>query len=244
MFGLGKSNKPLIEFIARNEADSKIFDPPVPAAKNIPDWYKKTNSNIHNDGTPHIQENGNPPRTIKACMPVFDSMTAGYHVLLPADVFVEDVGQDSPNLSWSIDQIKSIEIHVKDQFEHLNPGNEYYPLGIKFNNPWAIKTPPGYSCLFIQPSMRDDLPFQVIPGVVDTDRFPSPINFPTFFKRGFTGMIEMGTPIVQVIPFKREEWTSSISYYEDSYIDTEWQRAKRKVFNRYKTFYRTPKVWK
>jgi len=246
MFGLGKSNKPVIEFIASSKEDMHIFDPPIPAAKNIPDWYKKTNANMYNDGLPYLDDKtGNPPRTVKACMPVFDSMTAGYHIILPADIFFEDnPGSDKPNISWSIDQIKAIDLHSKAQFEHFNQGSEYYQTAIKFNNPWAIKTPPGYSCLFIQPSMRDDLPFQVVPGIVDTDRFPSPVNFPVFFKKGFTGMIEMGTPIVQIIPFKREEWQSTIGHHESGYVNTEWQRAKRKIYNRYKTFYRSNKIWR
>ena len=246
MFGLGKNKGPVIEFIASSKEDMHIFDPPVPAAKNVPDWYKKTRTNMYDDGLPRLDEKtGNPPRTVKACMPVFDSMTAGYHVVLPADVFFEDSpGSDRPNISWSIDQIKSIDLHSKMQFEHFDQGPEYYSTAIKFNNPWAIKTPPGYSCLFIQPSMRDDLPFQVVPGIVDTDKFPSPVNFPVFFKKGFTGMIEMGTPIVQIIPFKREEWHSSVSHYEKGYVNTEWQRAKRKIYNRYKTFYRENKIWR
>jgi hypothetical protein len=164
---------------------------------------------------------------------------------LPADIFFEDnPGSDKPNISWSIDQIKAIDLHSKAQFENFDQGAEYYSTAIKFNNPWAIKTPPGYSCLFIQPSMRDDLPFKVVPGVVDTDKFPSPVNFPVFFKKGFTGMIEMGTPIVQIIPFKREEWQSVVSHYEAGYVNTEWQRAKRKIYNRYKTFYRENKIWR
>jgi hypothetical protein len=246
VFGLGKSKSPVIEFIAKSEADRHVFDPPVPAAKNIPEWYKKTAANLYNDGLPHIDKNtGNPPRTIKACMPVFDSMTAGYHILLPADIHFEDVpGGNTPSISWSTDQINPIDLHDKVQFEHFDQGPEYYPYGIKLNNIWTIKTPPGYSCLFIQPSMRDDLPFSVIPGVVDTDTFPSPINFPTFFKKGFTGTLEMGTPIVQVIPFKREEWKSTVSHYDDNYINIEWQRAKRKIYNRYKTFYRQSKSWR
>lgn len=246
MFGHGKSNNPKIEFIAKTKEDFLVFDPPVPAAKNIPEWYKKTMSNIYQDGLPHIDEKtGNPPRTIKSCMPVFDSMTAGYHILLPADVYFEDnPGGNTPKVSWSTDQMTVIEVHDKIQFEHFDQGDEYYPFGIKLNNLWTIKTPPGYSCFFTQPSLRDDLPFQVIPGVVDTDKFPSPINFPTFFKRGFSGMLEMGTPIVQVIPFKREEWESSTSYYETGYVDSEWQRVKRKMYNRYKTFYREKKVWR
>jgi hypothetical protein len=33
-------------------------------------------------------------------------------------------------------------------------------------------------------------------------------NIPFFIKEGFSGVIPKGTPIAQVIPFKRESWTS------------------------------------
>lgn len=48
----------------------------------------------------------------------------------------------------------------------------------KFTNKWLIKTPPGYSCLFIKPMNRLEPRFDIIPGVVDTDTYVNVINFP------------------------------------------------------------------
>jgi hypothetical protein len=80
----------------------------------------------------------------------------------------------------------------------------------KFINPWSIQTPKGYSVLFTTP-MHRDLPFQILPGIVDTDRYAAQINFPFFLKDpNWTGTIPAGTPIVQIIPFKRESWKKSI----------------------------------
>jgi hypothetical protein len=58
----------------------------------------------------------------------------------------------------------------------------------------------------------------------------------------FEGLIESGTPLVQIIPFKREDWKSKFSVSKKSQ-DELFQFAKRKLGNRYKTFYRTKKVW-
>jgi hypothetical protein len=47
-------------------------------------------------------------------------------------------------------------------------------------------------------------------GVVDTDTFPVPVNFPFFVREDFDGIIPEGTPIAQVIPFKRTDWKSEV----------------------------------
>jgi hypothetical protein len=46
--------------------------------------------------------------------------------------------------------------------------------------------------------------FEIVSGIVDTDTYRSPIHFP-FFATGPDGLhvIEKGSPIVQVIPFRR-----------------------------------------
>ena len=48
----------------------------------------------------------------------------------------------------------------------------------KFGNKWLIKTPPGYSCLFIHPMNRVENRFKLIEGIVDTDTYVNTINFP------------------------------------------------------------------
>jgi hypothetical protein len=50
------------------------------------------------------------------------------------------------------------------------------------------------------------LPFTTITGFVDSDIYNLPIQFPFFIKKGFTGIIEAGTPIAQMIPIKRNNW--------------------------------------
>ena len=240
-----KASKELnIEFIPLTKEAGQIFDPPVPSSKVIPDWYKRQKTQVYND-LAIDPVTGNSARTVKACMPVFDMLTAGYSMLLPADIYVQDApGENSPKMSWSTDHMKCIDLHDNLQFNEYKIPDGYYPMGIKLNNQWIIKTPPGYSCLFFTPPLRDDLPYYSIPAIVDTDKHVSPINFPVLFRRGWSGVLETNTPIIQFIPFKREEWTHKV--LEENTVDSEieWQRAKRKLMNRYKTFYRSPKVWR
>ena len=39
---------------------------------------------------------------------------------------------------------------------------------LKFVNPWVVKTPPGYSALFVPPLNRIETPFTFFSGVVET----------------------------------------------------------------------------
>ena len=43
-------------------------------------------------------------------------------------------------------------------------------LNLGFVSPCTIKTPPGYSCLFVPPLNNTDDRFSIIPGIVDTDK--------------------------------------------------------------------------
>jgi len=211
---------------------------PIPAASMIPDWYKKSESYPNNNKTPNGKGGSNA--TIKRCMPVFDAMTSGYLLLLPADVYVsEKDGQ--PFYQWV--DFDLISFHPVEQAQ-LHPTNKKtaYP---KFINPWAIKTPPGYSTLFTHP-MHRDLPFTVLPGVVDTDKYTATVNIVfTLNDNKFEGLIPKGTPIAQVIPFKRENWKMELG--KDKEIREHFQVSKMlntKFFDRYKTFFRTIKEYK
>jgi hypothetical protein len=81
---------------------------------------------------------------------------------------------------------------------------------LKIFNPWSIKTPSGYSCLFLPPLNNKDDRFEIIPGIVDTDSFISEVHFPCIFNgykyESLETTIKAGTPYVQVIPFKKESW--------------------------------------
>jgi hypothetical protein len=231
-----KKNK-VIEFIAANRSSYNAFDPPYPLKKELPKWYKLQNK--YTSGKFEMQKNGNPNHTIKSCMPVFDMMSAGYTIPLPADVYFEE----NYEISWSTDLLNLVESHQQAQFNEFNiPDGYKKDIVFKFVQPWMIKTPPGYSTMFIHPTYRPDLPFYTLPAIVDTDKHPIIINFPFLIKEGFTGVIEYGTPMVQAIPFKRDGWDSKTSFSEISQEEL-FQGAKRKLGNRYKTFFRSVKVW-
>jgi hypothetical protein len=73
-----------------------------------------------------------------------------------------------------------------------------------------MKTPRGWSILVVQPLNRFDLPWTITSGIMDTDQYSTSGNIPFFIREDFDGIIAEGTPIAQVIPFKRQDWKSEI----------------------------------
>lgn len=214
------------------------LEQPKPAFKVVPDWYKNTDSYINGKKKP--TGDGNTAATIKRCMPVFDAMTAGYIIESPADVYVsiKDGGQW---FEWA--DFGLIAFHPIEQApEHPAKNGFSYP---KWTNPWAISTPKGYSTLFVQPFHRESV-FTILPGIVDTDQYTAAVNFPFVINDPtFEGLIPKGTPIAQVIPFKRDSWTMELGTQKD--LEAQAKVAKKlqsKFFDRYKTMYWSRKEYK
>jgi hypothetical protein len=185
---------------------------PIPAVKKIPEWYKSIPRYIGKEKKP--ASDNSVPGTIKTCMPVLDAMTAGYLILSSADVYISREN-DGTFYQWASHDL--ITFHGPNQLtgypkyeEKLK--NEKAP---KFTNSWIVKTPKNYSCLFISP-LHHDLPFTTLAGVVDTDTYFNAVNFPFIPDPNFEGLIPRGTPIAQVIPFKRESWEMTANFLEES----------------------------
>jgi hypothetical protein len=81
---------------------------------------------------------------------------------------------------------------------------------------WGLELPEGYSALFMTPMNRFDLPFMNTTGVVDSDKVHLLGSFPFFIAEGWEGTIPAGTPYLQVIPFKRENWEHKVEILDQS----------------------------
>ena len=202
----------------------------------MPEWYKdapifiKDRSRITQDKSDNYKGivGRETAFTIKKCMPVFDTLTAGYILKIPEDITIyqskssENDKEYRTHFAWK--NGAPVTSHNVMQIDGY-PDSKVHTLGIpKFINPWVIKTPPGYSCLFITP-MHRGVPFTIMPGIVDTDTFEHAVNFPfEMNQKGFEGVLKAGTPMAQVIPFKRDEFTSEVymsdSEYKNKYPDS------------------------
>ena len=124
--------------------------------------------------------------------------------------------------------------------------NKFLPVN-KFYNPWIIKTPPGYSCLFVSPLNNADDRFSIISAIVDTDTYTQYINFP-FIVNGdkypeLDTIVKKGTPYVQVIPFKRDNWRMKVKKITEKMKD-ESRFFQDLIINVYKNKFWSKKSWK
>jgi hypothetical protein len=246
-----------IEFSAHEDYFSLKEDCPTPIKLNIPEWYKKLEHTILD-------------KTVKGCMPFLDTLTSGYLLKIPQDFNLRhnvdnknEKGEEfkdsfqtfglyeySPILHRkSINLNSGIDNHSIKQLEGspLIEKNKNLPF-YKIYNPWKIKTPKGYSCLFVPPLNNSDDRFSIIPGIVDTDTFPNEINFPIVINGDKYPILETtikkGTPYVQIIPFKRDSWKMNLKPRKQKEIQNSRLFYGLKLLNIYKDKYWDKKSWK
>ncbi len=205
------SNIKNIKFSHISEESKQWSLDPIPAVNDLPHWYKKANRFRDEDKKVSLTEQGKN-LTIKACSPVFDSMSAGYFIRLSADVYVSQT-EEGAYFRWDV-STPIVDAHSSGQVVSMPIRKGYQTVPFKWINLHNIYTPQGYSVLFQHPAYRDDLPFYCLSGIVDTDTFNYPVNFPFFIEEGYEGLIERGTPIAQVVPIKREHWKSQYGEVE------------------------------
>lgn len=193
-----------VEFIKLYEDN---FLEPVPAQKVLPVWYSKQPASEY-----IFKEDKNKDLTIKRCIPFLDAMSIGYYLVTTVDHYIE-WNNDIPSIKTGAQN--AVSQHETTQFKEFPIPSSYALPAFKWNNPFLFKTPAGYSTAFSHPNNFLHLPFTSLSGVVDTDTFFNTVNFPFFIKRGFSGLIPKGTPVIQMLPFERGSWQSSTSNASD-----------------------------
>lgn len=225
-----------IEFECSDPHVLKYF-PIVPAKNALPDWYAKLKADEPN---------------ISKCVPVRDMVTAGY--IIPT-AYEEEMGVEFDGEIDHVGRITPVEeigefYRVVDHMTDPASGHTHdqCPIEIggrkkayfKLTLPWRVKTPKGYSCLFIQPFYHFKEDITLMPAIIDTDEFDlSQLNFPGYLNNQ-EASLKPGTPFVQIIPFKRDEWTHKLTFKEKTtfskmnfFLHNMYKRAfhQRKKFN-------------
>ena len=141
-------------------------------------------------------------------------------------------------MEWDNKSFKyGIDFHSKDQIKGWDLKKTDFPEGVKFVNPWRIYTPKGYSVMFMTPTYQFEKRFTVLPGIVETDSYHH-INFPSIWHTTKDAIIKRGTPFIQVIPFKRDDWQHTVSQMNEKDLNND-AREKTELSTKFKNSYRS-----
>ncbi len=205
---------------------------PLPTHKTMPKWYKDADRfAIHpitkdyykatkevcpfpRQGT--TDDYGKIP-TWKACPAIMDGFITGYVLRTPCDItfFKDKYGKIDVSVSDEKHKDFCTRRQPMPQFEHPQG---YYQEHFAWMPDWGLEVPEGYSCLYMTPMNRFDLPFLNTTGVVDNDSVHISGSFPFFVIKDWEGTIPAGTPYMQILPFKREDWTHEIEILQQKEI--------------------------
>jgi hypothetical protein len=205
---------------------------PSPTQSVIPKWYKDADrfaKNPSNDeyyqaskavcpfpkeGT--TDDYGKIP-TWKACPAIMDAFSTGYVLKTPCDITFFKTASGS--IDVKVEDPKHKDFCTKrsamPQFEHPKG---YYTDHFAWYSEWGLELPEGYSALFMTPMNRFDLPFLNTTGVVDSDNVHLLGTFPFFITKDWEGIIPAGTPYMQILPFKREDWSHKVEFLQQKEI--------------------------
>tara|TARA_Y100000114_G_scaffold109980_1_gene103553 strand:- start:68 stop:772 length:705 start_codon:yes stop_codon:yes gene_type:complete len=208
--------------------------PPKSASFFIPNDYKKMSPN-------NVSRNPMDAKTVKKCIPFLDALCVGYIIPFPIDILVR-YDKYKKRMYWEYkegipkeyEHIVNIFTHSDGQvYESLAPRDATWKHVLKFHQPWTIKTPPGYSCIFTTP-FNNRRPYKLIDGIVDTDTYPLFINCPFYWTADLKEevLLKKGDPLVQVIPYKREEWVQEVE--SEDYDKRHFVKLHSKIDDSYK----------
>tara|TARA_B100002019_G_scaffold156581_1_gene134839 strand:+ start:87 stop:740 length:654 start_codon:yes stop_codon:yes gene_type:complete len=214
-----------IEFYTDDPQVMKDF-PPKPISEDLPAWLEK----IDNDNQFNVTH----------CAPVMDWMSGGYimynawETLLNEKVvqFRKGVELETQNKRPNLRKINPT-VYAGDCMPIDNGPYSYFRLETDFK----VVTPPGYSCLVMQPYYDFNSKFTVMPGIIDTDKYDWVITAMAYTKEK-TLRIYPGEKLLQIIPFKRDDWQ----------MELKEQRMYSQLFHYikgvYKKLFRSKKVYK
>lgn len=241
---------PSIYFEKLNESICDAGKPPSPAIMSRPNWWKSMDKysdeveKIFPEGMGHAYYS-----TARNCPALNDAFNFGYTIYLPYDIYFdatdsETIGIVPPQVdvtSLGEENFQVVMINEPYQMRGFKPPEGFHHISLKMASLWGVKTEEGYSTWFTHPLGHEELPIRMIDSVVDTDKWPQRFPYAFWIRKGFKGTIPAGTPMLHVIPFKRENWES---HMVDADIDNvrELQSVMKTRFtNAYKRLWWTRK---
>jgi hypothetical protein len=228
-----------IKFIASSEHVLNVREKPVPASELLPQWWK----DMPAFSTGKFDLEPYSTVTAKKCFPLLDGLTSGYILKLWSDIFVTKDAQGIQSVKWAVSQPVIDSWSFQQSLLYEIPDG--FSKGVyKYYHGWIIETPKNYSCLVIHPIGYQNLPIRAITGVVDTDRLKTHMTAPFVIREDFEGIIPKGTPMAQIIPFKRDSWEMDIDLISDEEAIYRYDRLYSTIKSSYGRTLRIKKEYK
>lgn len=229
-----------IEFLCEDPTICEFWHP-VLATDIIPPDIKNLPEPKNKYGNEEI-----PIENIKTCPPSMDMASSGYIIknsieftLTPSfQNFQQQLSLESARVADNMlvnDKTKKIAALYNYKSCPLKSQSGYY---FKYTTEWGVKTPQGYSCLILQPFVLNETRYTVIPSIIDTDVYHKPIPLVGYLNTKDIVRLRPGDPVLQVIPFKRDDWEMIIS--NEKIID----KGKFYLWNSYKKIFHKVKKFK
>lgn len=204
----------------------------LPSKSSFPKWFKDIPK--YYDGSDKLKTIGIESNIgIKGCYPFIDTLTSGYMITLHCDVIIQKEN-DTTYINWT-HEVNPVASRPESLIKDIPFFNGHTPYEFAWELYYRMQVPKGYSLLLTHPLNRTDLPFVSSSGIVDADSGVANGSIPFSLSKNFEGIIPAGTPIVQIIPFKRDEWKSS---YLNKAKNIKWNPRKN-IYGWYKK-----NIWK
>ena len=186
-----------IKFHTDNPEVMKYF-PPVPISRDLPEWTADLNS----------QNEFN----VSHCPPVMDWMNSGYLIYNAWEIIIEEKifhfqkGVNVETINNRLNLRKTTPtVYAADCMPVKNGPYSYF----RIETDYKVVTPPGYSCLVMQPYYDFNNSYNIMPGIIDTDKHDWVVSA-VGFTRNKNLRIVPGEKMLQIIPFKRDDWTMEL----------------------------------
>ena len=229
-----------IRFKPASEDHEIIVPSPKPARLYKSEWWEKTESFYRQDNLYQDFQNN---LTVKHCIPFRDSLFSGY-----IQESWQDIRFDFDPETEEFNYTFPIQPDILGHREHSSMpiGEEFYPIEFVIRVPWVPATPKGWSVLVTQPFNRPELPFFAPSGIIDTDKMDNSAgiaNFPVYLRKDAPNIVRSGTPLYQIIPFKREDWKSVIDSYDPIAHKQMLAKIRQSFWGGYKRLFWQKKIY-
>lgn len=212
---------------------------PRPSKEYAPEWFRSMKP--FSGGSLKFDDNGVPNKTAKLCSPFNDSFSLGYIQETWQDIYIEYQLQENGSKALRYHYPTGPDIlQIRGNYPVITSDNTFVQADFVWHPQWIPQLPSGWSAIITHPFNRHDLPFYTMTGVVESDSFTQSdekSNLPFLLKEGFTGLIKKGTPMYQIIPVLREDWTSSVNKYDEDAQLRQSRRLRQHFWGGYKKYF-------